>query len=529
MQRPLGASIGREVSRAPGALAGTRRSLVAALAAVVAVALALGVSASSGSSGTGGVLNWGATILPTTWDPVTSSAGNDGVALNLVYAGLTGLDAKGNPVPALATSWKFLDNGLALQFTLRRGIKFTDGTPFNADAVKANILRGQQPSSLIQPQLATIKSMTILGPYTIKFNLSSQDYGLPLRLGGKTGMMVSPKAFTSNAAGLATQPVGAGPFELTNLVSGSSATLVRNPGYWDAKDIHLSGVNILQITDPQTLLAALQSGQVDVVMIPGEVANAAIADGFHVKVVPSLSVASIEVNAAMPPFQDHNVIEAINFALDRAALKQTADAGIGGVDDEPFPPGYVGYSKAVANYYTYDPQKAKQILAADGHASDLSFTITYFPLAPYDAIAQQIQGELQAVGINTTLSVLPLAQASQDVYVDHDVAFNPNGIVGRESPLQMLDIQYASDGLLNPCRCADADLAKALAATALYPTDSPQYATALQNATALAVKESANIMLFTEPRIYAYNPSKVKGWPSDLVVPRLEGVTVSVG
>jgi ABC-type transport system substrate-binding protein len=526
VHRPWRAFAGRG-ARVPAGRIG--KSFVLALLGALA-ALVVGVAASSGTparSSGDGTLNWGATILPTTWDPVTSSAGNDGVALNLVYAGLTGLDAKGNPIPALATSWKFSSDGLSLQFTLRKGVKFTDGTPFNADAVKANILRGQQPSSLIAPQLNTIKSITIINPYTIKFNLSSKDYGLPLRLGGKTGMMVSPKAFTSNAAGLATQPVGAGPFELTNLVSGASATLVRNPNYWDAKDILLKGVNIQQITNPQTLLAALQSGQVDVAMIPGAVANTAKSDGFEVKVVPSLSVASIEVNAAMPPFQDHKVIEAINYALDRAALKQTANAGIGGVDDEPFPAGYVGYSKAVANYYTYNPQKAKQILAADGHASDLSFTITYFPLPPYDAVAQQIQGELQAVGINTTLAVLPLSQAAQAVYVDHNVAFNPNGIVGRESPLQMLDIQYASDGLLNPCRCAQPDLTKAIAAAAELPTNSAEYASALQKVTELSVEESANIMLFTEPRIYAYDKSKVKGWPNDLIVPRLEGVTVN--
>jgi ABC-type transport system substrate-binding protein len=494
---------------------------------VLVVVLAVGASASSGSrSDSNGVLNWGATILPTTWDPVTSSAGNDGVALNLVYAGLTGLDAKGNAVPALATSWKFLNNGLALELNLRKGIKFTDGAPFNADAVKANILRGQQDTSLIAPQLATIKSVTILNPYLIKFNLTSQDYGLPLRLGGKTGMMVSPKALAASPSGLS-QPVGAGPFELTNYVAGNSATLVKNPGYWDAKDIHLKGVNIQQITNPQTLLAALQSGQVDVAMIPGAVANTAKSDGFTVKVVPSLSVASIEVNAAMAPFQDHKIVEAINYALDRKALMQTVTAGIGGVDVEPFPAGYIAYSKAVAKYYTYDPAKAKQILAADGHASGLSFTITYFPLPPYDAMAQQIQGELSAVGINTNLAVLPLSQASQAVYVDHNVAFNPNGIVGRESPLQMLAIQYSADGLLNPCRCANADLTKALAAATVIPTDSPKYAAALQKVTELSVKESANIMLFSEPRIYAYNKSKVKGWPSDLIVPRLEGVTVS--
>ena len=507
---------------------GRGRTLVLSLAAAAA-ALAVVASASAGAARSSGaeVLNWGGIALPTTWDPVTSSAGNDFLSLGLVYAGLTELDPHGNVIPALATSWKFVDNGLGLEFTLRKGVTFTDGAPFNADAVKANILRGQQPASEIAPQLATIKSMTILGPYVIKFNLSSLDYGLPLRLAGKTGEMVSPKAIATNAAGVSTQPDGAGPFELTKYVPGTSATLVRNPNYWDAKDIHITQLNMLEITDPETLLAALQTGQVNVASLAGASANAAIAAGFKVKVVPSLAVASIEVNSAMTPFQDPRVVEAINYALDRAALKQTYNAGIGGVDDEPFPAGYVGYSKSVANYYTYDPAKAKQLLAAAGDSSNLNITISYFPYGLYPAVAQQIQGELQAVGINSTLTTIPLAEAAEDVYVLHDVAFNPNGIVGRESPLQMLDIQYAADGLLNPCRCADADLTKALALAASYPLTSPQYVTALQNATALAVKESANMFLFTLPHIYAYNPSIVHGWRNDIDEPRLEGVTVS--
>ncbi|MGD0982156.1 MAG: ABC transporter substrate-binding protein, partial [Solirubrobacteraceae bacterium] len=321
-----------------------------ALTLVAAAALVLGASASAGaavSSSGAEVLNWGGIALPTTWDPVTSSAGNDFMSLGLVYAGLTELNQQGDVEPALATSWKFVDNGLGLEFTLRKGVTFTDGAPFNADAVKANILRGQQPTSEIAAQLSTIKSITILGPYTIKFNLNALDYGLPLRLAGKTGEMVSPKAIATNAAGISTQPDGAGPFELTNYVPNTSATLVRNPNYWDAKDIHITQVNLLEITDPETLLAALQTGQVNVASLAGASANAAIAAGFKVKVVPSLAVASIEVNSAMAPFQDPRVVEAINYALDRAALKQTYDAGIGGVDDEPFPAGYVGYSKSV--------------------------------------------------------------------------------------------------------------------------------------------------------------------------------------
>jgi peptide/nickel transport system substrate-binding protein len=136
-----------------------------------------------------------------------------------------------------------------------------------------------------------------------------------------------------------------------------------------------------------------------------------------------------------------------------------------------------------------------------------------------------LQAELNAVGFQTSLTVLPLAQAAQAVYVDHSVAFNPNGISGRESPLQMLQVQYAADGLLNPCRCAPSKLTAAFNAVAKVPVDSKQYPALLQKATALAAKTSANIFLTTQPWVYARS-TKVKGLQPYLVTQRFEGVYV---
>ena len=119
-------------------------------------------------------------------------------------------------------------------------------------------------------------------------------------------MMVSPKAIKENEKGLATQPVGAGPFELTNYTAPTSATLVRNPGYWDAKDIHLEGVDLKFFTDEQALLSSLLSNQVQLANIGGEQVQTAESAGFEVSEFPSLHVASIEVNDKMGPFGDTN-------------------------------------------------------------------------------------------------------------------------------------------------------------------------------------------------------------------------------
>jgi peptide/nickel transport system substrate-binding protein len=474
-----------------------------------------------------GTLGW-STAGPTSWDPVTSSAGNDISDLSLVYASLTRLSPDGEAEPALATKWEYSKDGKTLTLYLRKGIKFTDGAPFNADAVKTNLERGQQQSdSLIIPYLEDIKSEKVVNPYELQLTLAKRNYVLPLVFGGKVGMMVSPKAIADNVKGLATQPVGAGPFELTNYTAPTSATLVRNPGYWDAKNIHLEGVDLKFFTDEQALLSSLLSGQVQLANIGGEEVQTAESAGFEVEEFPSLHIASIEVNDKMPPFDNHKVVEAVNYAIDRETLLQTLAGGHGEVVDQAFPPGYSAFNKSVADYYTYDPEKAEELLKeANYDGTPITITWTEFPGINIQSESEQLQSQLEAVGIKSTLKSVPPAQLTELVYVKHSVQFNPNGIVGREAPSQMLETQYAADGLLNPGRDASPELTKALDAIQTFEVGSPEYEAALQEATKLATEQSANIMLFTQPFLLAHTTSLtgLKPW---IETPRLEGVRLS--
>jgi ABC-type transport system substrate-binding protein len=222
-----------------------RRSLLVVVALALAAVVGITLPASAGASrravlpkpGQGGKLVF-AGYLPSLWDPALSTAGTDISALSLVYSGLTKLDVHGNPVPDIASGWKWSKNGLSITFTLRPHLVYSDGAPLDAKSVKTNILRGRDdPKSLIAPQLTPVKAVHTPNATTVTLVLNQLDWDLPRILAGKTGELVSPKAIASNPAGLATQPVGAGPFKLTNLVSGSSATLVRNPTYWDAIEV----------------------------------------------------------------------------------------------------------------------------------------------------------------------------------------------------------------------------------------------------------------------------------------------------
>src|ERR1700677_2284553 len=197
-----------------------RRLLAAVLATAVPLVLATACNSGAGTSsastastdGASGTLNW-EWELPSSWDPVTSTEGWDVHALGLVYASITSLDPAGNVEPGLAESWKYASNGKSITFTLRPGLKFSDGTALNAEAVKENIERGiNQANSNIASELDVISNVTVNSPTSFTLGLKQVDYQIPDLLSGKDGMMVSPAAFTKNAGSIPTDPVGAGPF-----------------------------------------------------------------------------------------------------------------------------------------------------------------------------------------------------------------------------------------------------------------------------------------------------------------------------
>jgi peptide/nickel transport system substrate-binding protein len=507
-----------------------------ALAAALAVSTAAAACSSTPSmsacstsaAGASGTLNWEWT-LPTSWDPVTSSAGWDMHVLGLVYASITTLDPAGNPGPGLATSWKYDPTGKSVTFTLRPNLTFSDGTPLDAQAVKENIDRGQtQSNSNIASELSVISKVIVNSPTSFTLDLTQVDYQVPYLLAGKDGMMVSPAAFTKHLGSLPTQPVGAGPFKLTSYVPDSHADLVRNPGYWDASQIHIANFTVQAITQPEQILTALQSGQVNVAYIAGNQVAAAKAAGFKIAVIPSEVVNELDIQTSTAPFNKPEVVQAIDYAINRQAILQVQASGYGSVSYQPFPKGFVGYSPKLANLYPYNPAKAKQLLAAAGYSRGLKIALT--STSTTSSLAEQIQSQLAQVGITATIKNIPADTETQFLYLNKTIPFAVDGTAGRASPVEMLDVLYSQQGLMNvdgKAKTQSSTVTGALAKALTVPLTSPSYPTILQNAVATAVQEDPiHIWLYTNPRIFAYNP-KVTGIPADLVQQRWEGVRVA--
>jgi peptide/nickel transport system substrate-binding protein len=515
------------------------RAYIMAATAVVAVSVLAACGSSSGgtsagspppttTAGASGTLNW-EWELPTSWDPVTSSAGWDMHVLGLVYASITTLQPSGGVGPGLATKWTYAPNGKSVTFTLRPNLKFTDGTPLNAEAVAENIHRGlTQANSNIASELAVISKVVVNSPTSFTLHLAQTDFQVPYLLAGKDGMMVSPKAFTKDAGSLPTQPVGAGPFKLTSYVPDSHADLVRNPGYWDASQIHLANFTVQDITEPEQILSALESGQVNVAYIAGNQVAAAKAAGFKIDVIPSEVVNELDIQTTTPPFNKPDVVKAINYAINRQAIVQIQAAGYGSVSYQPFPKGFVGYSPKLADLYPYNPAKARQLLAQAGYPHGLKITLT--SISTDDSLAEQIQGQLKQAGITVTIKDIPYETETQYLYLDKTIPLAIDGTAGRASPVEMLDVLYSQQGLMNVDGKTSTDsptVTNALGRALTVPITSPSYPSILQNAVATAVQDDPiHIWLYTNPRIFAYSP-KVTGIPADLVQQRWEGVRVA--
>lgn len=501
----------------------SHRRLPALAVLTVATMVMAGCSASAGASSSSEAtsLTWG-WRLPTSWDPVTSTAGWDTHALALVYDGLTQLDEKGEVVPGIAEKWDYSPDGTAITFHLRKDAEFSDGTALDAKAVKENLVRGRdQQNSTLAGQLRIITSIDVDDAHTVTVHLDQADYQVPYLFAGKTGFIVNPSSF-KDVASLATKPEGSGPFELTQYVPNARADLQKNDHYWNADHIFIDKFHVVPVTDDATVVAGISTGQWDVAIIPPSQAKAAESAKLDVEEIKALTVRALDVNSTVAPFDDQRVLQAISHATDRKALIKAAYFGRGTPNWQPFPDGYSAHDPSLDGLYRYDVAAAKKLLAEAGHPDGLKLDLALG--AEDTALAEVLQAQWAKAGIQVTLKVLPVAAISQN-YVQRTHPFVLDSFSGRQSPLQALEVLYGPEGLMNLGRQTPKELTDAIDLARATPIDSPQYETRIRHAVELGVKLQPNTFLFSWPRILAHT-SKVTGIRHWLDVQRWEDVKV---
>ncbi|GIF69175.1 peptide ABC transporter permease [Asanoa ishikariensis] len=470
----------------------------------VLAALTLGLSGCAGDGGSGGAagestLRWAVT-LPAHWDPVVSGSGAQFRILSLAYASLTEIDENGKAVPSLAKSWDYNATGDQVTFHLRPGLKFSDGEPLNAAAVKAYLERAKtQKNSALFGDLTSIKSVTTAGDLDVVIALTQVDYQIPLLLGERVAQITSPKA-ALDPAKLDQSPVGAGPFVVTEYVPGSHVYLKKNPDYWDAANIHLDRVELQPAPDAATIVSGLKTGVYDFANLGAAQVKAAEGAGLDVVFQPGYNASNISINVNKEPFTNPKVVDAVRYATNRQEYVDKVTFGTGKATDQPFPPGYVAYDDQSANAYPYDPSRAKALLAEAGFAPGQIKLDLVIAGAIYATASEIVQSQLKAVGIDVTIKVDPNWEKP---FFAKDLTLSLYGTTGRESPVQTLTAHFGPNGPLNlSTPYQPAGFEAAVAAARSTPLDSPDYAKNLQAATRAGLESRALVFTYSQPNIF---------------------------
>jgi peptide/nickel transport system substrate-binding protein len=371
-----------------------------------------------------------------TFDPAVSSSYYDRQVMNNIYDKLFDLNAKGHIIPMLATGYKVSKNHLVYTISLRKGVKFQDGTPFNAAAVKFNLNRYREASSAPRAiELKPVSSVATAGPYTVKIKLSEPFSPLISVLTDRSGMMVSPKAVQTEGANYALQPVGSGPFKLQGRIKGDSITLVRNPHYWRKGYPKAARVIFKIFTDPNTQLVNLQSGQVDFMDSVTSQNIATVQHSRSLRLInkPSYAWAGFWLNTKSAALHSKLVREAISLLINRQQYNKVIAGKTAIPANSPFGPRELAYGpwdKAPKQ----NVAKARQLLAR-AHAGNVSFTFstTTAPISLQGA--QIIQNMLQAGGITMKIQSMDFPTLLDDL-AKHNFDAAAVGWSGRPDPDQ---------------------------------------------------------------------------------------------
>ncbi|SMF51339.1 peptide/nickel transport system substrate-binding protein [Paenibacillus barengoltzii] len=327
---------------------------------------------------------------------------------------------------SLAEDWTVSEDGLTYTFKLRQGVKFHDGTDFNADAVVFNFTRWSDPNSeykfegdsfdyydsMFGPDgKRVIKEVKAVDENTVEFTLNQPQAPFLQNLAMTSFGIASPTAIKEKKENFKNEPVGTGPFVFKEWKRNDSITLEKNPNYWKEGLPKLNKVIVRSIPDNSARFNALQSGEIDLMedLSPDDLATLEANPDLQKIERPSNNVGYVGFNLKKEPFNNVKVRQALNYAVDKQAIIDAFFAGQAEPAKNPMPPSLWGYNDSIADY-DYDPEKAKALLAEAGYPNGLPGEYVFYAMPvsrPYmpdgKKVAEVIQQNFEEVGVKVKI------------------------------------------------------------------------------------------------------------------------------
>ena len=384
----------------------------------------------SGAPTEGGTLNVGRTAAVTALDPATQITANNAFAIDKVFESLVSFDKDGKIIPWLASDYTISDDGLTYTFTLRDGLKFSDGTAVTADDVVFSLDRHQKlgdDSPL--PLSGPISAITATDPKTVTITLTAAYTPLISELANFSNG-IYPKDFGGNSEEeFFKKPVGTGPFVVDQWDPNGDISFTKNTNYWQDGKPYVDKLVYKLVTDDTQLQQQLVAGQLNIIdHVPyANVADLKANSSVKVETNKSWEIEQVFFNTKNQYFADEHVRRAIAQAIDREGIVNAVTFGTATVANSLIPP-TIEYSANDEGYaLKYDLQAAKAELAKSAFPNGFSATLSI--KSGNSALAQEaqiVQQSLAQLGITVTIETLEPATFSSKVYKDYNYDFMIN-------------------------------------------------------------------------------------------------------
>lgn len=444
-----------------------RRTALAGLSAMATFSGATRVRADDDTPKQGGTLNVAIQNDSKTLDPTFSFQWAERQILFLIYNTLlaTGLDF--SIQPELARTWQAERDGHRYVFQLQAGVKFQDGTEFDAAAVKWNIERRLDPkvNSTQRPQLEPIiESVEVIGPHAVAMNLRSPYPPLLAALADRAGFMVSPAAAQKYGDDFGRNPVGTGAFLFESWQQGVGVTLKRNPAYWEAGLPHWDKVVFSDVANTNLGIQRLLANEADYVdtLSADDLRQIRRNDRLRVEKSKIGRWYTLQYHYDKPPFNDIRLRKAIAYAIDRDRINALTMGGQATISNGPIPEG-VWWSSPDTIVYNHDPAKAKELLKEAGIAPGTKLTLSAPENAVLRKLVQLVVEQLGEVGLDVRLE--PVAQSEWYArVVQKAINFTPMRWTQLADPDGMIYVLLDSHGYANTTGYHNADVDRLLEA-----------------------------------------------------------------